>query len=135
MLKERYYRHQSVLKAGVGSNPSYIWRLLQWSKGLLETGLLWRVGDGKSIQIFEDHWIPTMQEKISKPDFPRANVSTVNSLIKDGECDVELITSNFNPYVAGKFIKISLLVLRMSDSLFWRFEAKGQYKVRDGCRL
>lgn len=58
------------------------------------------------------------RKKISKPEFPWANVSAVNSLINDGEFDVELITSNVNPYVAWEIIKFSLPVSRMRTLYF-----------------
>ncbi|XP_075491149.1 uncharacterized protein LOC142529488 [Primulina tabacum] len=35
----------------------------------------------------------------------------------------------------GKILKIPLPATGMSDSVFWRFDAKGKYMVCDGCRL
>lgn len=82
MLKGRYFRHGSVLKAGLGSNPSYIWRSILWSKKLLVNGLIWRVGDHKSIKIFEDKWIPSMQSKIGEP-ICWEHDDTLSALIKE----------------------------------------------------
>lgn len=39
VLKARYFRHQDIMAAGLGNNPSYLWRSLLWSRPLLEKGL------------------------------------------------------------------------------------------------
>lgn len=67
LLKGRYFRHGSILDASLGTNHSYIWRSILGSKDVLEDGLIWRVGDGKSIKIFEDKWIPSMHSKHGDP--------------------------------------------------------------------
>ncbi|XP_075515386.1 putative mitochondrial protein AtMg00310 [Primulina tabacum] len=54
VLKGRYFRHGPILQASLGNNPSYIWRSILWSRDILVKGLIWRVGDGKSINIFKD---------------------------------------------------------------------------------
>ncbi|XP_073153896.1 uncharacterized protein [Henckelia pumila] len=51
ILKGGYFKHVTVMKACLGSNPSYIWRSLLWSRQILEEGLIWRIGNGKSIDI------------------------------------------------------------------------------------
>ncbi|MBA0730526.1 hypothetical protein Golax_025872 [Gossypium laxum] len=43
---------------GLGSYPSYTWRSLWITRGLLEKGLGWRVGTGTSISIWNDCWLP-----------------------------------------------------------------------------
>lgn len=52
------------MNARLGNNTSYIWRSLLWSKGILADGLTLRAGDVKSIQLFEDNWIPSVKSKI-----------------------------------------------------------------------
>ncbi|XP_073059735.1 uncharacterized protein [Primulina eburnea] len=59
-----------------------------------------------------------MQSKISRPVIPWEIDTTVDVIIKDGE-----------------ILKIPLPTSGRSDSILWRYEAKGQYIVRDGCRL
>lgn len=58
IFKARYYRDGDVMDADIGSNPSYIWRSLCWSRELLDPGLRWRVANGASISLFQDAWIP-----------------------------------------------------------------------------
>jgi hypothetical protein len=47
------------LGATLGNRHSYTWRSIWQAKELLSQGLIWRVGDGKSIKIWEDCWLPT----------------------------------------------------------------------------
>ncbi|XP_073030650.1 uncharacterized protein [Primulina eburnea] len=107
VIKGRYFKHGSVPDAGLGSNPS-IWRSILWSKEILERGLIWRVGDGKSIKIFKDKWIPTMQSKIGEPMGTWDKEATVNDLINQGVWNVDLISTRFNPYVAGEILNIPI---------------------------
>ncbi|XP_073152575.1 uncharacterized protein [Henckelia pumila] len=121
--------------AGLGSNPSYIWRSPLWSKELLVSGLLWRVGDGKSIHIYKDRWIPSMQSELGFSVGPWIGEVTVNSLIKDGSWDADSIWNRFNSYVAREILRIPLPQRHRNDALFWRYDSKGKYYVKDGCRL
>ncbi|XP_073307112.1 uncharacterized mitochondrial protein AtMg00310-like [Primulina huaijiensis] len=58
VLKARYFRHQDIMKASLGNNPSYLWRSLLWSRPLLENGICWHVGDGAKIAMKGESWIP-----------------------------------------------------------------------------
>lgn len=44
ILKARYFKNSDIMLAKTGSNPSYIWRSLLWSRDLLKKGLCWKVG-------------------------------------------------------------------------------------------
>lgn len=135
ILKGRYFKHGTILTASLGNNPSYVWRSLIWSREILEFGLIWRVGNGNSIRFFEDKWIPSMQSYLGLPLSLWDHAPTVNSLIRAGNWDVDLIYNSFNPYVAGEILKIPLPISELDDVQFWRFDPKGQYTVRSGCRL
>lgn len=56
VYKAKYFPHTSLLEATVGHNPSYTWRSLMWDRDLLLTGLRWRVGNGRDINIFSSPW-------------------------------------------------------------------------------
>lgn len=50
------------MAAKVGYNPSLIWHSIWSSRDLINDGLLWRIGSGKSVNIWSDKWlsIPTI---------------------------------------------------------------------------
>ncbi|XP_073153947.1 uncharacterized protein [Henckelia pumila] len=122
-------------EAKLGHNPSYIWRSLMWSRELLKKGLMWRVGDGKSIKIFEDKWIPSLHLKMGNGVVQWTRDPKVSSLIIDGAWDEELITTSINAHVAGEISKIPLHSMGSVDSRFWSFDSKVWYSLRDRCRL
>ncbi|XP_073317203.1 uncharacterized protein [Primulina huaijiensis] len=64
VLKARYFKHPDIMKAPIGSNPSYIWRSICWSRELLDMGLYWRIGDGSTIDILREKWIPSIRSTL-----------------------------------------------------------------------
>lgn len=40
VLKARYFKHTDIMDATLGSNPSYIWRSIMWSRQTMDEGLL-----------------------------------------------------------------------------------------------
>jgi hypothetical protein len=52
--KKKNYSNGTFLNVGLGSKPSYLWRSVWNARKLLQEGLIWRVGDGKSIKVWED---------------------------------------------------------------------------------
>jgi hypothetical protein len=58
VLKAKYYPGASFLESELGNRPSFAWRSIWNAKSLLKQGLMWRVGDGASVHIWHDRWIP-----------------------------------------------------------------------------
>uniref|UniRef100_A0A803QD90 Reverse transcriptase n=1 Tax=Cannabis sativa TaxID=3483 RepID=A0A803QD90_CANSA len=58
LLKARYFPHTSFLHSGKGHRPSLVWSSINWGKELLQSGLRKSIGDGTTINIFNDAWIP-----------------------------------------------------------------------------
>ncbi|KAK6132895.1 hypothetical protein DH2020_033375 [Rehmannia glutinosa] len=134
-LKGRYAKYSDFLDAPLGSNPSYIWRSLYWCKSILKKGLCWRVGDGKSIKIFQDCWLPSWKEKLPSTFNSGSSLVRVSELILNGSWNEHLIHNSFLPVVAQEIISLPLPLNQANDSRFWRFNCKGVYTVKDGYRL
>ncbi|KMS98119.1 hypothetical protein BVRB_4g095640 [Beta vulgaris subsp. vulgaris] len=58
VMKARYFPRTLFTSARRGFDPSYVWRSIWGAKALLLEGLKWRVGDGNSINVWEDSWLP-----------------------------------------------------------------------------
>ncbi|GAA0143828.1 hypothetical protein LIER_04421 [Lithospermum erythrorhizon] len=58
VLKGRYFKRTFFLNAKIGSNPSFGWRSLLEGCKVLTRGVRWRVGDGNSIDVWKDPWVP-----------------------------------------------------------------------------
>ena len=58
VLGAKYYPGKSPLHAVPRNGMSYTWRSIMNGLEILKNGLIWRVGNGESIRIWEDPWIP-----------------------------------------------------------------------------
>ena len=60
VLKGRYFPTTEFMHATVPHNASATWRAIVAGRAALEVGLLKRIGNGSSINIWEDRWLPGM---------------------------------------------------------------------------
>lgn len=74
VLKARYFKHATFLEALRGFDPSYSWRSIWGAKSLLLEGLKWRVGNGTSIKVWEDAWIPGEGAHFVPTPLPNSNL-------------------------------------------------------------
>jgi hypothetical protein len=58
IMKAKYHPDCSIIKATRGRKPSFAWRSIQSSSDLIREGLIWRVGNGEKIRIWQDKWLP-----------------------------------------------------------------------------
>jgi hypothetical protein len=75
------------------------WRSICQARGVLEGGLWWRVGNGESIRIWEDKWLPSPSTpKITSPVSVLEVDARVSSLIDldSGWWDIQLLRSIFS---------------------------------------
>jgi hypothetical protein len=56
-LKARYYPSTSILEAKATVGISYSWRSILKGVNLMKEGLVWRIGDGPNVRIWEDQWL------------------------------------------------------------------------------
>ena len=58
VLKGKYYPHTDFLNATVPAKASATWKAIVAGREALQVGLIRRVGDGSTISIWNDKWIP-----------------------------------------------------------------------------
>ncbi|XP_031114462.1 uncharacterized protein LOC116018116 [Ipomoea triloba] len=56
--KAKYYANNNFFEAHLGSNPSFIWRNILETQSVIKSRSRWRVGDGDSIKVWSDPWLP-----------------------------------------------------------------------------
>lgn len=83
VFKVRYYSQGSFINAKIGHNPSYIWRNVIETREVLKHGLGCRVGNGATINILEDPWLPLVHEAYIKINHPVLHGQMVTSLLSD----------------------------------------------------
>ena len=98
ILRAKYFPNMNFLDAKIGHNASYVWRSIVWGRELLKEGLRWRIGDGESVQVFKDPWIPrpTLFRPISRFSPTLENLK-VSDLMSPFGWDKEKLESIFLP--------------------------------------
>jgi hypothetical protein len=58
VLKAKYYPHGNIIDTVFTGNPSSKWTAIDHGLELLKKGLIWRIGNGASVRIWRDNWVP-----------------------------------------------------------------------------
>lgn len=56
-VKDKYFRKGDFMSAQLGHRPSYAWGSIFQARGVVEDGVLWRVGNGAKVRIWKDKWL------------------------------------------------------------------------------
>ncbi|CAH9078499.1 unnamed protein product [Cuscuta europaea] len=82
VFKARYFPRGNFLNAKLGGSPSFIWRSLFETQSVIKARYKWRIGDGKSINIWEGPWLPDdANPRVSTPQVPGLDCATVDGLL------------------------------------------------------
>ena len=115
---------------------SYTWRSILAGLQLLKKGIIWRVGAGTTIRIWEDGWLP--RDESRRPFTPKGlNLLTrVNELIDpiNGSWDEALIRDIFWEEDADCILCIPIHE-GMDDLIAWHFNKNGQFSVRSAYKV
>ncbi|GMI86859.1 hypothetical protein HRI_002355200 [Hibiscus trionum] len=136
VLKAKYYPNDDFMTARLGTYPSYTWKSIWCSRGLLEKGLGWRVGNGISINIWQDAWVAGPGNGKISPPATQQDICRVADLINSESYTwkTDLIKERFAPPTAHNIICMPLPLISTPDRRFWRGDSSGLYSVRSGYR-
>ncbi|KAK3218418.1 hypothetical protein Dsin_012388 [Dipteronia sinensis] len=136
LLKAKYFRKDDFLWAKLKPRASHVWRSIIWGRVLLQKGLRWKVGDGKSIQVFDDPWIPRPTSfKPITPILDRVLRVADPLEVEKGGWKMETLEQNFMEVDRAEILSIPLGMWKPSDKLIWHFDKRGTYEVRSRYRL
>ena len=109
VLRAKYFPNVDFLQADVGNNPSFLQRSLLEGRNVLELGSLWRVGDGRRIEIFNSKWLKKIPNgRPSRQGRQSSILNKVEELIvnDDRVWKEELIRESFSRLVANAIMEI-----------------------------
>lgn len=137
VLKGRYFPTTDFWHAPCPRSSSYTWRSILHGKKLLELGVLWRIGNGKSVQICRDRWVAEELLGLVSPVFPIPQRQTVDALInpETGQWDVHTITAFFHQDTAENILKIPICQTDCDDFASWPLTKSGTYSVKSAYNL
>jgi len=115
---------------------SYTWRSILKGIELLKKGLIWRVGDGRNLEIWNDPWLP--RDSCRRPITPRGMnlLRYVEELIDPttGGWDVPLVRELF--WEEDARLILALPVHEEQDNIpAWHFDSKGLFTVKSAYKV
>jgi hypothetical protein len=138
IIKAKYYPHGSIMKAKLGSKPSFAWRSIYGARDLIEEGMMWRIGNGEAVQIWGDRWIPKPSTftAYSAPNDIEPNAK-VKELINSstGWWDQSLLTAIFSKEEVEAINTIPLSSTDQPDVEIWRCTETGVFSVKSAYHL
>ncbi|XP_019160043.1 PREDICTED: uncharacterized protein LOC109156647 [Ipomoea nil] len=138
VFKARYFPKCSFLEAGVGSNPSFVWSSIRESQGLLKEGARWRIGDGGTVRVWGDPWLPDSDNPyVVTEEQHYLHAPLVRSLfcVDRNKWDSDLLRDIFELRDVNLIQNLPLPNEPMPDVLYWGGEDNGLYSVKSAYRL
>lgn len=138
ILKARYYPRGSLSEAGIGYQPSYLWRSLLNTRPLIHEGLAWRVGDGKSISSFVDKWIGTKTLTCPYPHDNRPEDSSHVAFFIDKDNATwieERVRRCFIEEDAISILSMPLSARMPPDKAIWKGTKDGKFSVKSAYHI
>ncbi|XP_059627374.1 uncharacterized protein LOC132270192 [Cornus florida] len=131
LLKTKYFPNSSILDARLGYNPSWGWRSIWSTQPILRRGLHWLLGNGKTIRIWQDHWVPDFSDLLPRPmgAVPFRLVEDLFCLYS-GAWKVDLLRQLFSPMIVQKNLQLHISRWNMPDTLICAPERHGGFSVR-----
>ena len=95
-------------------------------------GHIWRVGTGDSINIWDDHWVPSSPSRMVISLKGHSLLRTVNELINPytHQWDEQILRENFNPLDVERILKIPLSEHMDNDFVAWHLSKSYSFTVR-----
>lgn len=131
MLGAKYFPDKDILGAKKKCGMSYTWRSIMQGIEVMKNGMIWRVGNGKKINIWAYPWLP--REWLRRSVTPRAG--TLRTEVEDlmdpisERWDEELIRQTFWDEDVSLILSI-LVHVELEDVMAWYYDTKGLFSVR-----
>uniref|UniRef100_A0A0A9CHE7 Reverse transcriptase zinc-binding domain-containing protein n=1 Tax=Arundo donax TaxID=35708 RepID=A0A0A9CHE7_ARUDO len=131
VLKAKYFANGQLLNVQEAPGISYAWRSIVRVMQALKEGLIWRVGDGTQINIWNDPWVPAGTKRRHITPRGRVLLTRVSELIDPttGEWDSNLIREVFWEEDVQNILAIPVRY-DMEDSIAWHNDIKGTFSVK-----
>ncbi|XP_071923058.1 uncharacterized protein [Coffea arabica] len=133
VLKAKYMKKNDWFVQKPPSTASWCWKSLHKGGELLQQGLYKRVGDGRSIKIWEDRWVAGSRHgKLTTVKPARCQLECVHELIEEGRWKTDTLHRWFNIDDVDLITNIPLSLYERKDRLYWLHSKSGAYTVRTG---
>ncbi|XP_050211436.1 uncharacterized protein LOC126661625 [Mercurialis annua] len=134
VFRAKYFPSDDLCYAKAKRGSSYAWQSLIEGKKLLFSGLSWRLGNGQSIEIKKDNWVPSSPSLkpmgvMSVPENCKANFFIDE---ENATWNVQRLKEAFTAQDVDLILQIPLSDRLPPDKTFWPSNKNGIYSVRSG---
>uniref|UniRef100_A0A803P0J9 Reverse transcriptase domain-containing protein n=1 Tax=Cannabis sativa TaxID=3483 RepID=A0A803P0J9_CANSA len=141
-VKEKIWRlmrkwREQLFSGGAhrGHSPSLTWQGILWGRELLQNGLHWKIGEGRSVLIGRDPWILGHNSFLPiRYDGP-ANGVVANLITENREWNSQLLQAYFSVVDVERIMTLPLSFFPTLDRLIWHHHNSGQYTVKSGYHI
>ena len=126
------------MEAATPSSASYAWKSIIREREVIRRGAIWRIGDGKLVDIWGDRWLPLKHSpKILSPRRNLGGAAKVYSLIDQNKrCwNADVLSQPFMAFEAATVRTIPLCHTDQLDALIWPHNPNGEYSVKSGYKF
>jgi hypothetical protein len=136
VLKAKYYPNGRLEDTVFSGNASSTWTAIAYGLELLKKGLIWHIGNGQSIRIWRDQWIPRPVSYKPVSAKRRCRLRFVSELIdQHGEWKEDLLNQYFIPMDVVEILKFKPSPRLLPDHLAWAPQKHGLFTVRSAYGL
>ncbi|TYH80252.1 hypothetical protein ES332_D03G120200v1 [Gossypium tomentosum] len=136
VMKAKYFPKGNFMNAGLGTYPSYTWRSILGARYILEEGMGWRIGNGESVNIWNDKWLSGPGNGKIECQNIDIRYTRISDLINKEEntWNQEVICTLFGEKQWQDIASIPLVSSRLQDTLVWRGDNSRVYTEKSGYR-
>uniref|UniRef100_A0A2N9EDK3 Reverse transcriptase zinc-binding domain-containing protein n=1 Tax=Fagus sylvatica TaxID=28930 RepID=A0A2N9EDK3_FAGSY len=137
-LRNKYKVTADWLREEPLKYASKTWKAIERMKILINNGACFLVGDGESIDVWKEPWVPWLHNFTPKPKYPSMILSPlkVADLIDNNSRSWNLrrIQELFDAESAEAISKIKIPATPIDDKLIWILDPKGKFSVKSVIR-
>ena len=115
-----------------------MWRSILAARKVVERGSRWCIGNGESVQIWKDRWIPNPDSfRVISPVGAHSRMERVSSLLDTERrgWDVERVRNTFLPHEAEVILSIPISAGFLADSILWVGTPNGKFIVKSAYKI
>lgn len=138
VFKAKFFPNCTIMEAANPNSASYAWRSILRGREVIKQGAIWRIGDGKTVEIWGDRWLLVKHSpRIVSPRVDVLADSKVSKLMdQDRGCwNREIIEATLLPFEAEIVQKIPLCNTHQPGTLTWPYNPNDEYTIKSGYKF
>lgn len=138
IFKARYFPNNTFFNANRGGGASFIWSGIWQAKEVLKKGFRWVLGDGKSIEVFDDAWLRGKNEfRVDSNNATRGTKLKAFDLFmpETKMWDYQKVYNLFPSCDAKAILATPIPQNQVGDRAAWLHSVDGKYSVKTGYKF